>query len=224
VLGCISDGSGLVQLVALELQTNVALSIMRKPRIELGCIHKPEAITDVDNFVTGETRRGLAKVPRSPPASSIAVSEVMRANRPQQTGPELALRRALTSAGIRGYRTNLAGIPGRPDIAFTRKRLAVFVNGCYWHQHECARSPRRIPRTNAEYWKLKFALNRQRDELKVKDLRALGWRVLTIWECELREDPAACSRKVITRLANAVHPPPSSKSPNGSRTSRGQWT
>jgi DNA mismatch endonuclease (patch repair protein) len=98
------------------------------------------------------------------------------------TQPELKVRRHLHSAGLR-YRLHKKGLPGRPDLVLPRFRTAVFVHGCFWHQHPGCRFATR-PGTNAEFWQAKFATNRERDQRKEAELRALGWRVEIVWECE----------------------------------------
>ncbi len=108
----------------------------------------------------------------------------MQANRGKDTKPELALRRALWAAGLRGYRKNVRKLPGSPDVVFGPAKLVVFVHGCYWHScPTCTRN--RIPKTNAAYWQAKFAGNRKRDERNLVKLEAEGWRILVLWECEL---------------------------------------
>jgi DNA mismatch endonuclease, patch repair protein len=148
----------------------------------------------------GVVRSMGTKVPRPPPPSSAATTVVMRANRAQDTSPELAIRRALWALGVKGYRVAPRGIPGRPDIAFVGRRLAVFVNGCFWHQHGCARSGKAVPKSNRNYWETKFKLNRERDRRKVRQLQSMGWRVLTIWECDVDSNPEKCARQVVSRL------------------------
>ena len=120
-------------------------------------------------------------------------SAVMRSIKGRDTLPELAVRRALRQAGI-GYRLGGCGLPGKPDIVMKGRRIALFVHGCFWHGHDCARGSRK-PKTNAAYWSAKIDRNRTRD-LRVQDaLTAEGWTVLTVWECDLRE-PGACDRLV----------------------------
>ncbi len=123
---------------------------------------------------------------RSPTPKNEQVSKVMSANKAKDTRPEQALRKALWQAGIRGYRLHPRTIPGRPDIAFIGKRLAIFVNGCFWHH--CSHCGYDIPKTNSVFWQEKFARNTARDKRKTEELEQLGWRVLTIWECELKKD------------------------------------
>lgn len=130
----------------------------------------------------------------SPPATSEAVSRSMKGNRGKNTSPEVELRRLLREAGLQGYRLHWAKAPGRPDIAYPGRRVAVFVNGCFWHR--CPRCQPSLPKTNAEFWARKFELNRERDVRKVVALEAQGWAVVTVWECEIKSEP----EKVIERV------------------------
>jgi DNA mismatch endonuclease (patch repair protein) len=99
------------------------------------------------------------------------------------TGPELALRRALHRRGLR-YRLHRKDLPGSPDIVFPGRRCVVFVHGCFWHAHSCRFGTR--PSSRREFWDAKFAANRARDQRVVAALLADGWRVLTVWECALK--------------------------------------
>ncbi len=109
----------------------------------------------------------------------------MRANRARDTGPEQVVRRALRDAGYRGYRLHWKGAPGRPDVTYPGRRVAVFVHGCYWHH--CPRCQPGLPRSNPEFWMRKFELNRERDARKRRELEEHGWVVHEIWECDIRE-------------------------------------
>ena len=130
-----------------------------------------------------------------------ATAKTMRANRSTDTKPELALRKALWAAGLRGYRKNVRKLPGTPDVVFGRARLAVFVHGCYWHQ--CPRCTRnRVPKTNAAYWEAKFSANAARDARQEAALVEAGWRVLVLWECELKAIETA-----VERVRDALTPP-----------------
>lgn len=110
-------------------------------------------------------------------------SRMMAGIRGKDTAPELALRHRLFQAGFR-YRLHVRGMPGRPDLVFPRYRAAVFVHGCFWHQHEDCRYAT-TPASNAAFWQRKFAENRARDDRAATALMSAGWRVMTVWECEL---------------------------------------
>ncbi len=109
----------------------------------------------------------------------------MRANRARDTGPERAIRRALRAAGHPGYRLNWKGVPGRPDVSYPGRRVAIFVHGCYWHH--CPRCQPGLPRSNPEFWLRKFDLNRERDARKRRELEDRGWIVHEVWECDIRD-------------------------------------
>ena len=111
-------------------------------------------------------------------------SSVMRRVKASGTDPELAVRRLIWRLGGR-YRLNREDLPGRPDIVLAGRRLAIFVHGCFWHGHDCARGAR-IPKSNRDYWVAKVARNRTRDLAAREALAAAGWRVETVWECELK--------------------------------------
>ena len=130
---------------------------------------------------------------RSPKPLNENVSRVMSSNKAKNTKPELTLRKALFANGIRGYRLNWKNAPGTPDIAFPGKKIAIFVNGCYWHRCPLCDLP--LPKTNIKFWKNKFENNIDRDERKTKELCDIGWKVITIWECEIEDD---AMNKIIT--------------------------
>jgi DNA mismatch endonuclease, patch repair protein len=128
-----------------------------------------------------------------------AATSRMRAVKRADTKPEMALRKELHATGLR-YRVHVAALPGRPDIVFSKRRLAVFVNGCFWHQHPgCASAT--TPRVNSAYWGPKLRRNVERDAENVADLAALGYRVLVLWECEIRRDVAAAAERVAGALS-----------------------
>ncbi len=130
-------------------------------------------------------------------------SAVMRRVKGRDTTPELTVRRALTRLGAR-YRLQRADLPGKPDIVMPGRRLALFVHGCFWHGHDCARGAR-VPKQNRDYWLGKVARNRARDEASREALAALGWRVETIWECDLK-DAGALSQRLQALLAAEREP------------------
>ena len=112
-------------------------------------------------------------------------SAVMRRVKGRNTTPELTVRRALTKLGAR-YRLHRKDLPGNPDIVLPGRRLALFVHGCFWHGHDCARGAR-VPKQNRDYWVAKVGRNVARDARSREALAALGWRVETIWECDLKD-------------------------------------
>jgi DNA mismatch endonuclease (patch repair protein) len=124
----------------------------------------------------------------------------MRRVRARDTKPELVVRKLLHGLGYR-YRVSPREHPGKPDLAFTRRRAAVFVHGCFWHGHGCKRGAR-LPKANSEYWSSKIARNRARDVRVQSELQSAGWGVLTVWECELRNEPY-----LIARLTDFLGPP-----------------
>lgn len=118
-------------------------------------------------------------------------SRNMAAVRSQNTKPERTVRRVLHSLGLR-IRLHEASLPGSPDIVLKRHSAVVFVHGCFWHGHDCPRGA--APSARTEFWLPKLAGNRQRDERQVKELKSLGWRVITIWECETRDEAKLARR------------------------------
>ena len=111
-------------------------------------------------------------------------SAVMRRVKGRDTRPEMAVRRILRAAGV-GYRLGGCGLAGRPDLVMQGRRVVVFVHGCFWHGHDCARGSRQ-PKANAGYWTAKIGRNRDRDARVSAALAAEGWRVVTVWECEMK--------------------------------------
>ena len=111
-------------------------------------------------------------------------SRVMRAVRSTDTAPEMTVRRLVHSLGYR-YRLHRSDLPGKPDLVFPGRHKVIFVHGCFWHGHSCARGAR-LPATNVDYWKNKIARNVARDAATLGKLNAEGWSSLTIWECELK--------------------------------------
>jgi DNA mismatch endonuclease (patch repair protein) len=119
-------------------------------------------------------------------------SAVMRRVKGRDTTPEMKVRRALTRLGAR-YRLHRKDLPGSPDVVLPGRRLALLVHGCFWHGHDCARGAR-VPKANREYWTAKVSRNRARDARVQGELAAAGWRVETIWECELKDEAALEAR------------------------------
>ncbi|MGX9728424.1 MAG: very short patch repair endonuclease [Candidatus Electronema sp. VV] len=118
--------------------------------------------------------------------------------RSQHTKPELIIRSLLHRAGFR-FRISNKTLPGSPDIVLPKYKTAIFVHGCFWHRHEnCAKA--RMPGSNQDYWREKFARNMARDTAAVKVLEALQWRVVVLWECDILRDPLAVCAKVVSEL------------------------
>jgi DNA mismatch endonuclease (patch repair protein) len=122
-------------------------------------------------------------------------SAVMRAVKSRDTAPELKVRRAAHALGLR-YRLGRSDLPGKPDLVFPSRRIALFVHGCFWHGHDCARGAR-MPHTNRTYWQAKIARNMERDAASLASLRKLDWKPAVIWECETKD--AARLARLITR-------------------------
>ena len=111
----------------------------------------------------------------------------MSSIRGKNTKPEILVRKGLHARGFR-FRLHNKKLPGRPDIVLPKYGVAIMVNGCFWHGHkECQYATK--PKSNVEFWETKIARNRHRDEVTTAHLEALGWTVITIWECELRNSP-----------------------------------
>jgi DNA mismatch endonuclease (patch repair protein) len=112
-------------------------------------------------------------------------SDCMRAVKSRDTAPEMLVRRIAHKLGYR-YALHSRDLPGNPDLVFVARRKAIFVHGCFWHNHTCARGAR-VPKTNREYWEAKRLRNEQRDRSNARKLRRDGWSVLTIWECRTKD-------------------------------------
>ena len=117
----------------------------------------------------------------------------------KNTKPEEAVRKYLFSKGFR-YRKNVSYLPGKPDIVLSRYKTVVFVNGCFWHGHEGCRwfVP---PKTNSDFWNAKFKYNIERDRKNYSKLEEMGWKVLVVWECEIRHGDA---QKTLDDLCNRI--------------------
>ena len=107
----------------------------------------------------------------------------MRRVRSKDTRPEIVVRKFLYSLGYR-YRLHRKDLPGTPDIVFPNRKKIIFVHGCFWHGHRCKRGARH-PKSNVGYWKLKISRNVKRDESAIRKLKASGWDVLVLWECQI---------------------------------------
>lgn len=130
------------------------------------------------------------------PKTTVATSERMGRIRQRGTDPEMRVRRVASAMGLR-YRVSNRDLPGTPDLANRARKWALFVHGCFWHQHPgCAAAT--APKSNRQFWQAKFAANRDRDFRVRTELEARGFAVITIWECETRT--SSFIRKAITTL------------------------
>jgi DNA mismatch endonuclease (patch repair protein) len=121
----------------------------------------------------------------------------MAAIKGRDTKPEKAVRQCLRAHGV-GYRKNYPALPGKPDLVLTKYKTVIFVHGCFWHRHPGCRFAT-TPETNAGFWEAKFSGTVERDKRKAAELEKLGWMVITLWECEIRN--LNC-RELITRIRN----------------------
>ena len=160
----------------------------RRDTLATGCGH-PNLQIAMDE-VTALERAGGAQLSES--AVTPARSRIMRGIRSKDTKPELAVRRCLNAMGFR-FRLHRRDLPGRPDIVLPRHRVAIQVHGCFWHQHGGCKLAN-VPRTRRDYWLPKLARNVERDAASAVALVALGWRVCTVWECEVRDIDALRQR------------------------------
>ena len=125
-------------------------------------------------------------------------SEIMSLVRSKNTKPEIQIRSELHRLGYR-FRIHRKGLPGYPDIVLSKYRSAIFVHGCFWHQHEgCKKAT--IPKTNHEFWLKKLQENVIRDRKNVAKLKESGWNVVVVWECEIKKDVEAVIKMIESRL------------------------
>jgi DNA mismatch endonuclease (patch repair protein) len=129
-------------------------------------------------------------------------SEVMSKIRSKDTKPEMALRKALFARGFR-YRVNDKSLIGKPDIVLPKYKTVIFVHGCFWHRHENCKYAS-TPKTNTEFWVDKITSNNERDKINLQKLTALGWNVLTVWECEIRHKYKHDITPLIDRIVVAI--------------------
>jgi DNA mismatch endonuclease (patch repair protein) len=119
-------------------------------------------------------------------------SQVMRAVKSKNTAPEILIRKLVHSLRYR-FQLYRSDLPGKPDLAFPKLRSVIFVHGCFWHGHHCARGDR-VPKTNRSYWINKIASNKARDRRSIRALRKLGWQPLVVWECQMRDSDRLTDR------------------------------
>ena len=121
---------------------------------------------------------------------------IMQSVGTKDTMPELRLRKLVYRLGFR-YRLHSMKLPGKPDMVFPGKKKVIFVHGCFWHAHGCEKG--RPPKSHLDYWVPKLAANKKRDAKRCKQLRALGWSVMTVWQCEIK-NPETLQQKILDFL------------------------
>jgi DNA mismatch endonuclease (patch repair protein) len=129
---------------------------------------------------------------RAKPAQVLTLTERMRRIRKTDSKPELVVRRLIHGMGYR-YRLYGKKLPGTPDIVLPGHRKTILVHGCFWHRHDCPDGTK-LPVSRPDYWGPKLQRNRKRDAANVAQLRAMGWEVLVVWECEMRDTQALTRR------------------------------
>ncbi len=148
---------------------------------------------DTQGLSTGETELVRRRA---------AIKKSMQGNTRANTKPEMLVRQRLREAGLTGYRLQWKKAPGRPDIAFVGRKVAIFVNGCFWHR--CPTCNPSTPKRNVEFWEAKFTRNVERDARAQAELAELGWTSIVIWECELKKDRIdATMERVIEQVRQA---------------------
>lgn len=130
-------------------------------------------------------------------------SENMRQIRGKNTAPELAIRKLCREIGFTGYRIHRKDLPGKPDLAWVGRKLAIFVHGCFWHGHNCAEGIRK-PKSNRNYWVPKIERNQQRDAENILALQGMSWKVFVVWECEINDKGLLAER--LQRFLQPAHP------------------
>lgn len=126
-------------------------------------------------------------------------SEIMSHIKSKDTSIELMVRRYLFALGYR-YRVNYKALPGKPDIVFTKKKIAIFIHGCYWHGHDCGSRYAHASQSNKAYWGSKIQRTQQRDQEHIAQLEAAGWKVIVLWECQIKSDFGKNLKKIIELL------------------------
>jgi DNA mismatch endonuclease (patch repair protein) len=140
----------------------------------------------------------MSREPKCPGPTIPERSRIMRAVGRRDTESERVLQSQLEKLGLQ-FDKHVSSLPGSPDLVFTDKCLAVFVHGCFWHRHEGCKLAT-TPKSNTEYWQAKFIANRQRDARKIRQLRKLGWKVLVVWQCQIKAHPAKVAWRIMRRL------------------------
>jgi DNA mismatch endonuclease, patch repair protein len=128
-------------------------------------------------------------------------SQIMSSIQATETKPEILIRKYLFSKGFR-FRKNVKSLPGSPDIVLAKYKTVIFVHGCFWHGHENCKDAT-LPKSNKKYWLPKISTNKRRDQRKKRELKKLGWTVITIWECSLKRIESR--EKTLTNLIGKIN-------------------
>lgn len=134
--------------------------------------------------------------------TSQQIHDTMSAIRGKNTKPELVVRRGLWSRGFR-YRLNYKRLPGHPDLVLRKYKTCIFINGCFWHGHEGCKYYT-VPKTNTEFWVNKVQRNKERDERVKRELNAMGWNCVTVWECELKPSKREATLQSLAFTLNEI--------------------
>lgn len=135
-------------------------------------------------------KRKCRQPPQEPLTAREKITRYMRGNKSRDTSPELRLRHELWRQGLRGYRVHWPQAPGKPDVCYPGRGLAIFVHGCFWHR--CPHCHPSFPRSNVAFWEEKFRRNQERDARYRELYRRAGWQRVVVWECQLRRDLTGC--------------------------------
>ncbi len=150
----------------------------------------------VEGEESAESRMRLSKTNRYDfGVVSAATHKSMQGNKRRDTKPEVLVRRMLREMGFPGYRCDWGKAPGRPDVAFVGRKLAIEIRGCFWHR--CPSCSLSVPKKNLDYWEAKFARNVERDEQNLAALEEAGWKVLVLWEHQLKKKELPATRRLL---------------------------
>lgn len=150
----------------------------------------------VEGEESAESRMCLSKTNRYDfGVVSAATHKSMQGNKRRDTKPEVLVRRMLREMGFPGYRCDWGKAPGRPDVAFVGRKLAIEIRGCFWHR--CPTCSLSVPKKNLDYWEAKFARNVERDEQNLAALEEAGWKVLVLWEHQLKKKELPATRRLL---------------------------
>ena len=139
--------------------------------------------------------------PECPPLNENTVKS-MKGNRRKDTKPEVVLRKALRDAGFPGYRLQWK-VPGRPDICYPGRKIAIYVNGCFWHRCPVCDLP--LPKHNTEFWEEKFRKNVERDQRYLTEMQDMGWTTVVVWECRIKKDLESVIGELTSILSKTVN-------------------